>query len=348
VKLIKRGPFYWIDFRSPDGKRHRMSTGETEEAAAYAKAGGIVQAARVAPAVSPTDPRLTLSEALESTHAQHWSRMRSARVMRRIVNVLQRELPEIKLADISTKTLRAHCERWLAAGTAPATVNRRLSCIGVALTRAAEDEVIPARPTLPHFAENNVKDRYVSPAEERAIMAALDDRCAAEAITGGDAWAYLRNLATFLLDTGLRFSEALAFRLDGDHANLLHGTTKNTNGRRVPLTRRALAAAEGLLASGHHARLQAMESKRAWDWCSHLWGVVTKAAGCPDVTLHILRHTCASRLVQRGVPIFTVSKWLGHSSVKVTERYAKLAPDSLSKALAALENDSSVTQGAAL
>lgn len=53
--------------------------------------------------------------------------------------------------------------------------------------------------------------------------------------------------------------------------------------------------------------------------------------------MHILRHTCASRLVQRNVPIFTVSKWLGHSIMKVTERYAKLAPDSLSMALTALE-----------
>ena len=61
------------------------------------------------------------------------------------------------------------------------------------------------------------------------------------------------------------------------------------------------------------------------------------ACGCPDVTLHILRHTCASRLVQRGVSIYVVSKWLGHSSVKVTERYAKLAPDSLAGALSALE-----------
>ena len=55
-----------------------------------------------------------------------------------------------------------------------------------------------------------------------------------------------------------------------------------------------------------------------------------------EVTLHVLRHTCASRLVQRSVPIYTVSKWLGHSSVKVTERYAKLAPESPAMALQAL------------
>jgi len=41
---------------------------------------------------------------------------------------------------------------------------------------------------------------------------------------------------------------------------------------------------------------------------------------------HTLRHTFASRLVQEGVSIFKVSKWLGHSSVNTTMIYAHLAP----------------------
>lgn len=46
-----------------------------------------------------------------------------------------------------------------------------------------------------------------------------------------------------------------------------------------------------------------------------------------DLTPHVLRHTFGSRLVQKGVSIFKVSKWMGHSSVLVTERhYAHLAP----------------------
>lgn len=39
---------------------------------------------------------------------------------------------------------------------------------------------------------------------------------------------------------------------------------------------------------------------------------------------HNLRATYASHLVQRNVPIYSVSRFLGHSSVKVTERYAYL------------------------
>lgn len=44
----------------------------------------------------------------------------------------------------------------------------------------------------------------------------------------------------------------------------------------------------------------------------------------PKLHFHSLRHTNASHLVQKNVPIYDVCKLLGHSSVKVTERYAHL------------------------
>ena len=46
------------------------------------------------------------------------------------------------------------------------------------------------------------------------------------------------------------------------------------------------------------------------------------------VTFHTLRHTAASLLVQSGVPLLDVGKFLGHSSPVVTWRYAHLAPES--------------------
>jgi site-specific recombinase XerD len=61
------------------------------------------------------------------------------------------------------------------------------------------------------------------------------------------------------------------------------------------------------------------------------------------VVFHTLRHTFASWLVQRGVPIHVVSNLLGHSSIHVTERYAHLAPDQGRAALELLPNFNSTT-----
>lgn len=49
--------------------------------------------------------------------------------------------------------------------------------------------------------------------------------------------------------------------------------------------------------------------------------------------LHILRHTFASHLAQAGVALYTISKLLGHSSIRQTECYAHLCPDSLGSAI---------------
>lgn len=335
MKLTKRGPYYWVDFRDPSGVRRRLTTGETDEAKAYTKAGSIVQMAMVAPQAVEADPRPTLNAALEATYASHWSRGKSADSMRYTVNLLQREFTGVKLADVKTKMLRAYCEKWLAAGLTAATVNRRVSSIGVVLTRACEDDDTMTRPKMPHYQENNKKERYMSPAEEAAIMGYVEKRTAVEKIMGGLEWEYVGNLVVLLVDTGFRFSEAFVFYVDGTQACL--GDSKNGKARRVPMTTRAQAAAAYVLASPEHAKLCEAGMKKAWEWADYRFGVATAAAACDDITLHILRHTCASRLIQRGVGLYTVSKWLGHSSVKVTERYAHLAPDSLSQALAALE-----------
>jgi site-specific recombinase XerD len=53
---------------------------------------------------------------------------------------------------------------------------------------------------------------------------------------------------------------------------------------------------------------------------------------------HSLRHTCASWLIQKGVPIFSVQQILGHADVKTTAIYAHIRNEDLSEALNRLSN----------
>ncbi|MDE0173696.1 MAG: site-specific integrase [Defluviicoccus sp.] len=63
-----------------------------------------------------------------------------------------------------------------------------------------------------------------------------------------------------------------------------------------------------------------------------LWYRVRREAGIENVRLHDLRHSHASHAVMNGVPVPVVSRLLGHSSTRMTLRYAHLADRDIKRA----------------
>ena len=62
-----------------------------------------------------------------------------------------------------------------------------------------------------------------------------------------------------------------------------------------------------------------------------------RRAGIEGASPHVLRHTAASWMAERGVPMVEIAQFLGHTNPSVTYRvYAKFSPDYLGKALEAL------------
>src|SRR5262249_54265851 len=70
---------------------------------------------------------------------------------------------------------------------------------------------------------------------------------------------------------------------------------------------------------------------------SKSWARIAEAGGFPDVTLHALRHTHASQLIDAGLDVVTIARRLGHASPNVTLAvYAHLFRQRDDKAAAAV------------
>jgi len=136
----------------------------------------------------------------------------------------------------------------------------------------------------------------------------------------------------FLLNTGLRRDEGLKLQkknINYDQNIIFIEKTKDKETRVVPLTDRARDIIDSLDDS--------LFSRLTCSYVSHMFARICKKAGLTGFKLHSLRHTFATRLIDLGVDVLTVSKILGHSDIRTTMIYAKVRLEAMRNAIKLLE-----------
>jgi integrase len=175
--------------------------------------------------------------------------------------------------------------------------------------------------------------REISPDEKKAILAALDPQ-------GRHLLVDLRPLVRFLLETGLRLGEACGLKWGDVDFRAEVATLTRTKAGKVQhayLSAEALDILRSLGAQADDLARRNGKTERnpyVFGWpdgrplkpncISHAFRLAAVRAGVPNVHLHDARHTAAGRWLRAGVGIYTVSKLLRHSTVKMSERYAHL------------------------
>ena len=71
--------------------------------------------------------------------------------------------------------------------------------------------------------------------------------------------------------------------------------------------------------------------------CKTAWGTLMKKAQIDNFRWHDMRHDFASQLVMVGVDLNTVRDLMGHADIKMTLRYAHLAPENRLQAVKILD-----------
>lgn len=111
--------------------------------------------------------------------------------------------------------------------------------------------------------------------------------------------------------------------------------SKSGKVRRVPLSDEVLTILRAQFSESPYVFLRPSDPIRQADTkeISKRFGERLTKAGIAGASWHVLRHSFASRLLQAGTDIVTVSKLLGHSTITTTMRYAHHAKGALASAV---------------
>lgn len=205
----------------------------------------------------------------------------------------------------------------------PTTVNHSLRTLRRALILARDWKLIRDVPRIKLLPGEHERD------------AVIDD-ASLDKMTKYIATAYpsslMQHLLPFLVDTGLRISEACGLQrehveyTDGHPVaiKIVKGKSKYAK-RVIPLTKRAARSLEAAYEKSRSTWV--FTSKRGRrpltrHYPSEQFRVIRDALNMDqDCVLHSTRHTFCTRLGKAGADAFTIQKLAGHSSITISQRY---------------------------
>lgn len=206
-----------------------------------------------------------------------------------------------------------------------ATANRILTILKAALNRAYNEGKVasddPWRRIKPYRNVDSAKIRFLTLGECGRIVNACDPD--------------FKPLVQAGLLTGCRWGELINMRVQDFHESsgtLFIPDSKSGKPRHVTLEAQGLKFFSRFVigrSSGEHMFLRkdgeqwgrSHQTRRLKDSCQ-------RAGITPAISFHILRHTHASQLVQRGTPLPVIAAQLGHADTRICEKhYAHLTPN---------------------
>jgi len=232
--------------------------------------------------------------------------------------------------DVSTldrRDLEAFVRGLMASGLSPRSTARAVACVRgfyrfVAVeagreASAADDLRAPrAWPALPRFLDLEEVDRLLA-APDPSTPRGLRDKA----------------LVSVLYATGLRVSELLALKLPNLYMDegYLTCVGKGSKERLVPIGQEAIAWVRQYVASGRpllvtrpspwlfvNARGGPLSRVGFWKLLKE-YGI--KAGITHDISPHLLRHSFATHLLDRGADLRAIQLMLGHADLSTTQIY---------------------------
>lgn len=341
AQIIKKGPSYMVrvTWRDEDGKQHKKSKSGFKTKAAARKAGAEMESSKYHGVLSTADPIFTdYYQNWYETYKHHQSSRATQDFYRYCINVVNDYFGRRKISTID----RATYQRFLndfGKSHSKNTAIKMNAYIRVAVKNAVLDNVIPADftegTTIVWDKTRTRQVEYLNMEEINRLVALVK-----ESLSPGFPVRYMILTAVY---TGMRLSEIAA--LTWDDLNLPFKTieiskswdfkgrafkdTKTKSSRRIiRVNQELLDCLVELKANGHDLVFARKDGSVCGSSSANrtLRLFLDKLnLNKPGFHFHSLRHSHVAYLLANGVPLYAISKRLGHSNMTTTaNRYAYL------------------------
>ncbi|EMK6928222.1 site-specific integrase [Vibrio alginolyticus] len=249
-------------------------------------------------------------------------------------HIMDKPLTEIKAWDI---------QQWITErrklGRAPATIEYCVNRLRAAFNRAVEWEFIDSHnlSSVKLIKQDNTRIRYLSKEEENSLLEGIQARN--QSVRKSDKTKaqlkfvdFFEPLVVTAMNTGMRKGELLTLKWEhvsfpNRYLTIRSENAKSKKTRTIPLNDTVLKLFESWRAQNPNADYVFVANNQPVEFFQYPWQSLLKEAGIDNFRFHDLRHHFASKLVMAGVDLNIVRELLGHADLKMTLRYAHLAPE---------------------
>ena len=340
-----RGNTWWVDFtyKHADGRRERIRRQSPVNTKAGAENYERQLRARMMDAGTLRDTSMTLNELFKEFMQVKTAECKESTIIKRRCDYeahIKGALGDTQVAQIDTRAV-ARFTAKLSSEVAPRTVQGVLSTLSVMLTTAKKWGIINSTPEFHPPKIHQKEPEFLSFEDADKLLEAAQGMTKTAIALGLKAGLRVGEIF------GLRWSDVdfrkkeLHIRQQLSFATEKFTSPKSNKARVVPIpdslvsilhsTPRMLGSDLVVYSGGNPASRYTV---KRWFACAY------EAAGFhrnEGAGWHILRHTYASHLVMRGVPLKVVQELLGHATIAMTMRYAHLSPETKSAAVAVLD-----------
>lgn len=254
---------------------------------------------------------MQLIELIEEVNNLFYKNSSSYRVLQSKETELIKLLnPTMNIKKIDYKAINKLIAYYKNKGNKNKTINAKMAYVSKLLSYALQNNLISSKPYIPFLKEEVKKEKFLTRLEVIKMLLWCKRNKQKD----------LQHIILIGLYTGLRINNILSLTAQNYKNGMLYIHDKKTNTDFIlPVATKIRYIIKNLT-----------DIKLKYTQVYYLFSLLKKDTGIdPSITIHTLRHTFCSNLIQKGIPITTIQKLANHKKLQTTMRYAHLDTQTL-------------------